>query len=356
MIDKNRITQHRFLSVKYFRNLTREQYFYLWVLVGFIVLATVISWGFSRDSENYHRMFEAYGASGWDVLFAEMFQREAFLLIVSKALYQLGLGSFFLFLIYSVISLSIKFYLIDKHSRDKVLSLSLFASYFFILHDSTQIRFSMAVAFAYLGLHYLASNRKLLFAAIVTFSAIIFHVAVLGFIVMLFFTTKKSLLWILGLVIVALLSYSVNFNVFLSDLVGGVINYFDIHGTFIDKLNKYLRKPESGVHFGLFNWRVLLVYFCVIVVYQYRNVFSKYELLCYNALVLSVFVYIFMKDVVEIQYRISGLFGFSLVFLVPYIHQWLSEHMSKRNAYIILLSFNMVYLLKFAFYDKMIII
>jgi len=301
-------------------------------------------------------MFEIYGASGWDALSAEMFQRETFILVVSKVLYQLGFGSIFLFLIYSIISLSVKFYLIDKHSRDKVLSLSIFASYFFILHDSTQIRFSMAVAFSYLGLHYLADNRRLLFSAIVILSAIFFHVSVLGFLIMLFFTTKKSLYWIIGLVVVAVLLYPLNLNIIFLELAGGTINYFNLQGTFLNNLYAFLQDPAGDGRFGLFNWRVLLVYFCVAVIYQYRGSFSRYETLCFNALVLSIFIYIFMKDVVEIQYRISGLFGFSLVFLVPYIHQWLSEYLRKRYAYIVLLSFFAVYLLKFAFYDKMIII
>lgn len=344
------------LNGEYIWSLNKKQMLYYGVLVAFVVIATVISSGFSRDSHNYNRMYEMFGASGLSGLTTEMFVHEAFIVVVSKILYALGLSSVFLFLLHSAISLSIKFYLIDKHSKDKILSLSFFASYFFILHDSTQIRFGMAVAFVYLALHFLADNRKLLFSAIVIFSAIAFHVSVLGFIIMLFFTTRKSLFWLFGMVVVATLLYPVDFNIVFSGMIEYVINYYNIHGTFLNSLYSTLQKPYLGLHFELFNWRVVLVYFCVAVIFRYRSELSKYELLCYNALIFSVFVYIFMKDVVEIQYRISGLFGFSLVFLVPYIHQWLSEYMSKINAYIILLSFFTVYLLKFALYDKMIII
>ena len=347
---------HHLLSIEKVTATIKKEYLYVGVLIGFIIIAAVISSSFSRDSENYNRMFEIYGVSGWDALFTEMSQRETFLLVVSKILYQLGLGSVFLFVIHSVISISVKFYLINEHSKDKWLSLAFFASYFFILHDSTQIRFGMAVAFVYLGLHFLADNKKFLFAAIVIFSAIFFHVASLVFIAMLFFTSKRSLGWLLVMVCFAIPLYLVNFRDYLLDIVGSAISYFEISGTLLNKLYIYILSHNLDVHFGLFNWRVLLVYFCAIVIFQYRSVFSKYELLCYNALVMSIFIYILMKDVVEIQYRIGGLFGFSLVFLVPYIHQWLSEYMSKRNAYIVLLSFNTVYLLKFAFYDQMIVI
>ena len=344
------------LSLDEIKAYLKKEYLYVGVLIGFIILATVISSSFSRDSENYNRMFEMYGVSGWDALFAEMFRRETFFLVVSKALYPLGLGSVFLFLIHSVLSVSVKFYLINEHSKDKWISLAFFASYFFILHDSTQIRFGMAVAFVYIGLHFLADNKKLLFAIIVIFSAILFHVSSLTFIVMLFFTSKRSLGWLLVMICFAISLYLVDFRDYLLDIVGSAINYFEISGTVLNKLHHYIMSHNLDVHFGIFNWRVLLVYFCVIILFRYRVEFSKYEDLCYKSLLVSILFYILLKDVAEIQYRFSGLFGFSLVFLVPYIHQWLSEYMSKIKAYIILLSFFTVYLLKFALYDKMIII
>ena len=122
---------HRPLSLEKVAAYIKKEYLYIGVLIGFIIIATVISSSFSRDSENYNRLFEVYGASGWDALFTEIFQRETFFLLVSKILYQLGLGSVFLFLIYSAISLSVKFYLINEHSKDKWLSLAFFVSYFF---------------------------------------------------------------------------------------------------------------------------------------------------------------------------------------------------------------------------------
>ena len=347
---------HLLISLEKITAYIKKEYLYIGTLLGFIIIATIISSSFSKDSVNYNRMFEMYGASGWDALFTEMFQRETFILAVSKILYQLGLGSVFLFLIYSAISLSVKFYLIDTYSKDRFLSLAYFSSYFFILHDSTQIRFSMAIAFVYIGLHFLADNKKFLFAAIVIFSAVFFHFASLVFIAMLLFTSKRSLGWLLVMICFSIPLYLVDFRDYLLDIVGSAINFFEMSGTVLNKLYFYIQSHNLDVHFGMFNWRVLLVYFCAIVLFQYRNTFSKYETLCFKSLLLSIFFYILLKDFAEIQYRFSGLFGFSLVFLVPYIHKWLREKVGKRDSYIILLSFFTVYLLKFAFYDKMIVI
>ena len=360
-MEKNGSIQRRFLSLGFYRGLTKERYLYLGVMIGLIIIATVISSGHSKDSENYNRMFELYGASGWGALNAEMLQREVFFLFVSKLVYQLGLSSAFLFLIYSSISIPVKFYLIDKHSKAAFLSLAYFCSYFFILHDCTQLRFGMAVAFAYLGLHFLADNKRLVFSAIVILSAILFHNAILVFLVMLLFTSRKSLTWLLVMVAVAILLYPINLNAVMLNLVGNLIDYFRIEGsgvskvsTGINRLHAYLLRPSSDMHLGIFSRHGLMIYAYAIIIFKYRNVFNKYEYLCYNAFILSIFFWILMKDSMDLQVRFNDAFGFSLVFLIPYVHRRISEYVGERNAYILLLLFFTAYLSKFIFYDKMV--
>ena len=131
MIEKNSKAIHHVLSGEYFRSLTKDQYLYLATLIGFIVIATIISSSFSKDSHTYNSLFDVFGASGWSALTSNLLQRETFFVVLSKLLYQFGVSSIFLFLIHAVISLPIKFYLIDKHSKNRFLSLAYFSSYFF---------------------------------------------------------------------------------------------------------------------------------------------------------------------------------------------------------------------------------
>lgn len=356
MVDDKKKTIHRFLTSDIVVSEKFQKYIFWGVMVCFVIIATIMSYSYSRDSDNYNMMFEVYGASGWDGFNTEIFKQELFILAVSKMVYKLGLDSIYLFLFFAAISLTVKFHLIYKYSKDRILSLAFFGSYFFILHDSTQIRFGMAVAFVYLGLSFLAENRKLLFSAIVIFSAILFHHAILIFILMLFFTSQRSSLWIIGMSAVAVLFYPINYNELMLDLVHDVIKFFDAQETRLKTLFLYLLRPNPDVYLGLFTRRAILVYFCAIVIFQYRKIFNAYELLCYNALLLSIFFYIFLKDAVELQVRASAMFGFSLVFLVPYVHRGLSDYIGERMAYIILLSFFAVYLIKFTLYDKMLIL
>jgi len=214
----------------------------------------------------------------------------------------------------------------------------------------------MGVAFVYLGLHFLACNKRLLFSAIVIASAIMFHNAVLAFLMLLFFTTKKSLLWVLGMLVVAVLLYPVNLNAFFLELSQNILSYFNIEGTRLNRLTAFILRPSSDVFLGVFRPIPLLVYFCAIVIFQYRVNFNAFERLCYNALILSIFFYILLKDVVDLQVRFGDMFGFSLVFLVPYVHRGLSEYFGARKAYIILYSFFIIHLVKYTLYDKMLIL
>ncbi len=334
----------------------RKKYIYLSLLPVFIIIAAIISSSYSRDSVGYISYFNAYASTGWGRLFTEMFGRELFFLILSKTIYSLGISIYFLFLVYAVISLSITFYLIDKHSKDKWLSLAYFCSYFFILHDCTQIRFGLAVAFVYVGLQYLAENKKLIFIGIVILSAVLFHNAILIFIIMLFFTSKKSLYWLLGMVAAAVLFYQINLNSLMLHSVGSIIDYFGIHGTRLNSLYRQIREPTGGLHLGIFSWHGLMIYFFSIVLFRYRNKFNDYERLCYNAFMLSIFYWVFLKDAMDLQVRFNDAFGFSFIFLIPYVRRWLVNYVSVKSSYTIFLLFFTAYLAKFIFYDKMIVL
>lgn len=320
------------------------------------MVATIVSSSFSRDSENYNRMIELYGASGWAGLFSEVTGRELFILIVSKIFYNVELGPIYVFLLFSVLSVSIKFYLIDKFSRDTLLSLIFFSSYFFILHDSTQIRFGLAVAFVYLGLSCLAKNRKLLFSLIIMFSAAMFHYSIVAFIVMLFFRTRESLSWLIVLIFSSAVLSLFNYSEIILYFLDSVRGYFDLSGPAIGKLYLYILEGNPNSYLSLVSRRALLVYFCAIVIFRYRKELNAYELLCYNAFLLSIFLYILLKDVEQLQIRASAMFGFSLVFLVPYVHRYMSRYMGRGMAYIILVSFFVAYAVKFTLYDEMLIL
>ena len=326
------------------------------ILLVLIIIAAIISWGYSRDSQNYIDIFNLYGSSAWSELSDEILHHEMFFIVASKVVYKLSLASFFLFLLYAAISVSIKYQLITIHSKNQLISLAFYLSYFFILLDSTQIRFGMAVSFLYLGIHYLSLDRRVIFVMIVLASTVLFHVLSIVFIIMLLLKDQRATNWLLGMVILSILLYPFDLRVLVLEALRFIIENLEIYGTFINKLYGYISKPSSDISLGIFYKKALMVYLCAFVIYRYRGSFTEYESLCYRALLLSIFFFLLLNDMVDLQVRLSDLFGFSLVFVVPYIHRWLAEYMSEKSAYALLLVFFTAFLAKFAFYDKMIVL
>lgn len=335
--------------------LQKKHALYFGLLVCLIIIATVISSSYSRDSEAYNSYIFIYGSHEWGRFFIEVFQLEVLFVVVSKIIYKLDLSYVLVFLLYTALSLSIKFYLIDKYSKDKLLSLSFYISYFFILHDSTQIRFGLAIAAVYLGLRYLSDNRKLLFAAIVLFSALMLHAVSLVFLLMLFFTTKRSWSWLLGMVAIAIVLYPVNLNELTLSFVGDIVGYFNLQGAIINKIYAVMLTPSSDIFLGMCTRFAILSYVCAAVIYQYKSKLSAYETLCFNAFLLSIFFYVLLKDIPDLQVRFRDMFGFSLVFLVPYLHRALSTLTGERAAYTLIMLYLFVHFIKFTFYSGMLI-
>lgn len=333
----------------------KKDTYYLGLLVFLIIIATVISSSYSRDSVAYNDFYNFYGWHEWGRLATEIFQREIFFLVVSKVFYTLGLDAVFLFFVYSAISLPVKFYLIDKYSKDRWLSLSFYISYFFILHDSTQIRFGLAIAVVYLGLRYLSENKKLMFVAIVLFSALMLHVVSIVFLLMLFFTTKRSWSWLLGMVAIAIVLYPVNLSEVALNFVGNVIDYFGLQGAILNRLHTVMLSPSSEIFLGMFSRFAILSYICAAVIFQYISKLSAYETLCFNAFLLSIFFYIILKDIPDLQVRFRDIFGFSLVFLVPYLYRALSTLTGERAAYALITLYLFVHFIKFTFFSGMLI-
>lgn len=333
----------------------KKNYPLLGLLVCLIIFATIISSSFSRDSASYNNYIFVFGSHDWDRFFTEILHLEGLFVLLSKIIYKLDLSYTFLFLIYATISLSIKFYLIDNYSKEKFLSLAFFISYFFILHDSTQIRFGLAIAAVYFSLKCLSENRRLMFSAIVLFSAIMLHVVSLVFILLLLFTTKKSVSWLLGLILVAIVLYPVNINVIAMDFVGSIVDSFGLQRAIINKLYTVMLAPSSDVFLGMFARPAVLSYICAAIIFQYKNKLSDYETLCFNAFLLSIFFYILLKDIPDIQVRLRDMFGFSLVFLVPYLYRALSTLTGERASYVLITLYLFVHFIKFTFFNGMLI-
>ena len=165
------------------------------------------------------------------------------------------------------------------------------------------------MAFSYLGLVYLAEKRYMVFITAVCVSALLFHTAIIVFLLMLLFVSRDALKWALALLALAVLMYPLDLNVMLVGVIDGVLKYFELEVTRFNKLYNVMVNPSSDVFLGMFTPITLLVYICAFAIYQFRDRFNPFEVVCYNAFILSIAFYILLKDIPDLQVRFGDLFS-----------------------------------------------
>lgn len=283
-----------------------------------IVIATISAQNFSKDSKVYKDAYSNYGQTGFDQILIEAGMIEPSFLLIAKTLNTIGAPATALFLTFIIPSIIIKTRLILNHSTAPAYSLAFFISYFFILHDSTQIRASLAIALLFLALTYLANGYKLRFALITLATAITIHASSIVFLVMLLMKGKVG-------TIIASLSMLVGVLVFIThaeslSMINLVASLTPFSETIIqNKLNIYIADRDEAAAVNPFNIMAITAYIGIILTaLQYRK-FNDFEMLCFNATLLSIAVLTAFWDLTTIQLRVSEIFAFGFVFTIPYL-------------------------------------
>lgn len=187
---------------------------YEWALATVLILfAGLFETG--PDIEVYKEMFADVQASTGSNLFHSVSQGRdilyGLLLVVVAAL---GLGNSTVFLISAALSIGIKVAAFRYAFGSSILGLGLYFSSFYFLHDFTQIRLAIALAFCFLALLVLIKGKRFLYFLFcmlaVGFQAqtILFFIAT---VVLLTNLKYKYALVVLSIVMAGLLFSSVNF-------------------------------------------------------------------------------------------------------------------------------------------------
>lgn len=109
--------------------------------------------------------------------------------------------------IYAFLSIFVKAYAINKYSKLLFATLCVWLSHFYIVHDATQMRASVAIGIYYIALHYLLQRNRKAFLLYILL-ATTFHYSALMLLPLAFFGNKPlSKRWLLGLSIVPMLGY-----------------------------------------------------------------------------------------------------------------------------------------------------
>lgn len=146
------------VGIKFIRSKKIEKILYVTLSIGCVLAATFRPFGIARDDGNY----EFHAEHTCKITECGLFQEVNydvgyfFLLSISKVFFDDYQAVLFL----AGVALAIKLALIARMTSYSVLSLFFYFSVFFLYHDVTQLRISMAIAIFLLALYLMDRGRK----------------------------------------------------------------------------------------------------------------------------------------------------------------------------------------------------
>jgi hypothetical protein len=220
------------------------------------------------------------------------------------------------FLIFATLGISIKFLAIKKISKMPLLSVIVYLSIYFILHEMTQIRAGVAAGLFLLSIPdiYNRNFRKFIIKALL---AISFHYSAIVMIPLYFLHPKKLNVAYILLPIVGLISaYFGLSKILLSNLANLAPNFLAY------KINTYLTLLELGEHSEI---NIVNFYYTSLLFFTYLGFFlyiknkikNDYNVLFLKILALSLFSFYFFSSVPVFAFRVSEFLNVVTVIFLP---------------------------------------
>lgn len=254
----------------------------------------------------------------------------------------------FLFVIYACLGIIIKFHAIKKLTELIWASILIYISYYFMLHEMTQIRIGVSSAFLLLSIIPLYNNNKRYFLLCVI-CATFFHYS--SFIILFLWFIKKGI----NKNILAILLPICIISSFISSYL-----FVNIPIPFIqDKMLDYIRLKNTNStlnNINIFNAIYLtkiIIFYLFYIKYNYISNKNKYFNLIFSIYCLSLCVFPLLSYIPVVAFRISELLGVVEIVLLPMIYYFFKPSLISRMVVII---FSLSFLLMSLFYNKLIVV
>lgn len=302
-----------------------------------VLMATFRPVGLDFDSENYVDMY-----NGDSLILAE----NSFVLISDFAYY--ACHSYrVMFFIYALLGISVKFLAIKRLTPLFFMSILVYLSYYYILHDLTQIRAGVASAFFLFSLTYLHDKRRGM-ALLMMLVSVFFHYSSLAYLPLLVFSSSalsKLERWILVLIVPA--AYLIYFS--------GINLIMSIPIPFVgEKLELYQNLQSEGAmeidNVNVFNMVLLVkiaLYYVLLWKYEIIKEYVPIVSLLLRIYVLSIASLIVLSPLPVFAFRVSELYGVVEIVLFPLLYyvlkpEWISRLVVTMFA-LMMISINLFY-------------
>lgn len=239
----------------------------------------------------------------------------SFVLLAKLSNIILADNSIVLFVIYAIIGVSLKTYAIKKLTPLFFLSLLIYISNYFILHEMIQIRAGVATAFILLSIVPLYDRSLKNFVLLIGLAAL-FHYSSIIFLLLWFLKTKRfnRMLFVSLLPLSYLLHFIINIGDFIG-LISSYIPFVDI----VEKLTTYSQGPDAFKInlFGLFPLtRIIILLFFMVFVHNIQRQ-NKYFYLLLKMYAIGIFSYIALSSYPVIAVRIGYTLLATEIVIIP---------------------------------------
>ncbi|EEW5791364.1 EpsG family protein, partial [Escherichia coli] len=226
---------------------------------------------------------------------------------------------YFLFIIYAFIGVLCKLFVINKYSYVPLLSLLVYYSNSFFLHEMTQIRVGVAVGLCFLSLSFLIRKNNLAYCLIVGLATLFHYSACLFFIFLISpkgVIKNKELLFYGIVLIAAYILYAFNIG------LANIFSYIPI-GFIKQKFIEYSDKTAGGlvIDVNVFSTLQIIRIICTIIIVYYvkRNTVPELTFILLRIYIISIIAWVLFFDIPAFAIRVSELLGFAEVILLPYL-------------------------------------
>lgn len=320
-------------------------YAYISICVILIIYATCREVGFDRDSNNYEYFFLNYDSK----LVSKTV--EVSYLLISNLINKVSQNVHYIFFIYALLGISLKFIAIRKLSNLYFLPILIYISYYYILHDLTQIRAAVASGFFLLSIPYQAEGKRWK-AFILMTCAVFFHYSALCLYPVLFFSNsnmnmKNKIKWG-SLVPIGYIIYFLHVNLIM-------IMPIPFISSKIEAYQKLMESGKFGIDINVFN----LVFLIRIAIFYYNLYFldiikekCKGANLIVKIEALSLACFPGLAVLPVMAFRISELYGIVDIICMTYIYYTIKqESIAKITVSIIGISLLLISI----FYNKLLV-
>ena len=214
-----------------------------------------------------------------------------------------------LLLVYAVLSVGFHMLAITKKAPNLWLSLMVYLTLDYVLHDMIQIRGAVAAGIVLFSIQFIAERKWWYYFPLITV-ATLFHYSAIVFVPMFFLPVKRMFKWFWAGVLLVAIALGITQN-----YIGSYMKFIPLE--FINKFfEAYMGNKTYNVAMGIGIRRVIMCLLLFVMIFRIDHIKDHYPL-AIPCLLLSIFsqvCFLIFGDIPVMQGRMGELFGLADIF------------------------------------------